>query len=565
MTTHFSWTRAAYVFFVLAVLAALLRIGGSSTADSRALASDPPVEVTVSDAAVAEDIPLDGITQTVPPAEESRSRVELAPPVRSTAEEPRPGSATDDEPPVFYRPAAVPAKARKERGGTPDAGSGTVCGDLRKLPRGNKAVFPLADTYFDSYSDTWGAPRPQGGHEGADLMTYASVPEYAITDGTVVPVSGANGNGWNTLGGYTVMVRADYDVGPIKAGDLFYYAHMKKPSELEIGDRVRAGQVVGYAGDTGQGPEGTTGLFPTHLHLGWYDTSGARTNLDSGAMNPYPLLEWIKSNGGAVAGGSDVEYCEAPQSGPPVPSSGGDTWTYPDSPGVRPDMDTGSDDARPSPVVKQRRDSAEQTPDRQDRRNEQERGGPQDENEQERGTKDDEQGQDRQDEDAEATRPERTQPGPDGPPDEGSTGNGPSGDKQRPGDRDGISARDIRERVSDLIDRAFGPGKDRPNDRQSDGKDGKDRKRDKPKKDKGKSPGRDPAREDSRDRACDPRDANEPCGEETTEPVEETTGPVEETPPPENETEVRESTVPETPVSGEPAEGIETTSETEAG
>jgi hypothetical protein len=33
-------------------------------------------------------------------------------------------------------------------------------------------------------------------------------PEYAVTDGTVVPVTGSNGNGWNTLGDYTVMLRA---------------------------------------------------------------------------------------------------------------------------------------------------------------------------------------------------------------------------------------------------------------------------------------------------------------------------------------------------------------------
>ena len=46
-----------------------------------------------------------------------------------------------------------------------------------------------------------------------------------------------------------MMVRADYSVGPVKAGDLFYYAHLGRPSPLKIGARVRAGQVVGYAGD----------------------------------------------------------------------------------------------------------------------------------------------------------------------------------------------------------------------------------------------------------------------------------------------------------------------------
>ncbi|MDQ4106152.1 MAG: M23 family metallopeptidase [Actinomycetota bacterium] len=122
-----------------------------------------------------------------------------------------------------------------------------------------------------------GCAAPAGGHEGADLMTPSGVPEYAITDGTVVPVSGSNEKGWNNLGGYAVMIRADHDIGPVKEGDLFYYADMNGRSPLPIGSKVQAGQVVGYSEDTGQGPEGTRGLFPPHLHLGWYDGSGGRS------------------------------------------------------------------------------------------------------------------------------------------------------------------------------------------------------------------------------------------------------------------------------------------------
>jgi hypothetical protein len=170
-----------------------------------------------------------------------------------------------------------------------------------------------------------------------------------VTDGTVVRVAGSNENGWNTLGGYAVMVRADYSVGPVKAGDLFYYAHLGRPSPLKIGARVRAGQVIGYSGATGQGPEITRGLFPAHLHLGWYDATGSRGETDSGAMNPYPLLEWIKANGGAVTGGSDARYCEAPSPPTPAPSTGQADWPAPEAPGGRPDLDTGS--SNPSPVV----------------------------------------------------------------------------------------------------------------------------------------------------------------------------------------------------------------------
>ena len=49
----------------------------------------------------------------------------------------------------------------------------------------------------------------------------------SITDGTVVTARGSDERGWNSLGGYTVMVEAAYDAGPIRRGDLLYYAHMK--------------------------------------------------------------------------------------------------------------------------------------------------------------------------------------------------------------------------------------------------------------------------------------------------------------------------------------------------
>ena len=124
---------------------------------------------------------------------------------------------------------------------------------------------------------------------------------------------------------------------------------------MKIGTRVRAGQVLGYAGDTGQGPEVTRGLFPPHLHLGWYDATGSRSDVVSGAMNPFPLLEWIKANGGAITGGSDVRYCQAPQNGAPTPSAGASRWPKPDLPGVRPDLDTGSHDPKPSPVIEESR------------------------------------------------------------------------------------------------------------------------------------------------------------------------------------------------------------------
>ena len=108
-----------------------------------------------------------------------------------------------------------------------------------------------------------------------------------------------------------MMPKAAYDAGPIEAGDLFYYAHMEEESALKIGTKVWAGQQIGVVGDTGEGREATRGKFPPHLHLGWYDvgsagSAGSRTNLESGTMNPYPLLLWLEEYGGSITGGMDI-------------------------------------------------------------------------------------------------------------------------------------------------------------------------------------------------------------------------------------------------------------------
>lgn len=159
-------------------------------------------------------------------------------------------------------------------------------------------VFPLPERYAGSYSNDWGAARVQGTHEGTDVFAPQGTPIRSVTAGTVSRAFGSGGKGWNNLGGYTVMIEASYDVGPIERGDRLYYAHMNGPTPLEPGDTVRAGQKIGSVGDTGQGPPGTRGKFEPHLHLGWYAGWGFlepnRSEASSGAMNPYPLLRGIE-------------------------------------------------------------------------------------------------------------------------------------------------------------------------------------------------------------------------------------------------------------------------------
>ena len=59
-----------------------------------------------------------------------------------------------------------------------------------------------------------------------------------------------------------------------------------------MGDRIEAGEVLGFMGDSGYGEEeGTTGMFPVHLHLGIYlnDKDGREKT-----ANPFPFLQELE-------------------------------------------------------------------------------------------------------------------------------------------------------------------------------------------------------------------------------------------------------------------------------
>ena len=76
-------------------------------------------------------------------------------------------------------------------------------------------IFPLPQRYEGSFANDWGAARIQGKHEGTDVSAPEGTPIHPITDGTVVGARGSKENGWNSLGGYTVMVEAAYDAAAL--------------------------------------------------------------------------------------------------------------------------------------------------------------------------------------------------------------------------------------------------------------------------------------------------------------------------------------------------------------
>ncbi|GAX90301.1 LysM peptidoglycan-binding domain-containing protein [Effusibacillus lacus] len=136
---------------------------------------------------------------------------------------------------------------------------------------------PFANTYRDgrSWNPDGSGSRP---HEGVDIMADKGTPIYSVMDGTIVQY------GWNQYGGYRLTIR-------VNDSTVFYYAHLSKYAEgLSKGSAVKKGQLIGYVGSTGYGPEGTEGKFDSHLHFGVYKTSPSWTPVD-----PYPYLKWWES------------------------------------------------------------------------------------------------------------------------------------------------------------------------------------------------------------------------------------------------------------------------------
>jgi hypothetical protein len=124
-------------------------------------------------------------------------------------------------------------------------------------------VFPVAGQ--SDYVDTYGAFRsdvPGNWHHGDDIFAPLGTPVVAVASGTI------NRVGWEHVGGWRLWVRD-------RVGDEFYYAHLSgyAPTDLHS-NRVKAGEVIGFIGNTGDAFSTSPHLhFEVHprqlLHLGY--------------------------------------------------------------------------------------------------------------------------------------------------------------------------------------------------------------------------------------------------------------------------------------------------------
>ena len=150
-----------------------------------------------------------------------------------------------------------------------------------KPPKKKQIVFPVLGTA--NFSDDFGAPRSQGSHQGVDILAPRHALALAAEAGRVRFHMGSSRAG--------CMLYLDG-----RSGTQYLYIHLNNdltegndnrggcvsgvafPRGLRSGARVRAGQPIGYVGDSGD----ANGIHP-HLHFERHPGGG-------GATNPYPYL-----------------------------------------------------------------------------------------------------------------------------------------------------------------------------------------------------------------------------------------------------------------------------------
>ncbi|MBD0348092.1 MAG: M23 family metallopeptidase [Thermoleophilia bacterium] len=134
-----------------------------------------------------------------------------------------------------------------------------------------------------SYVDDYGDSRPQGRHEGNDIMSVRRALAVAAEAGRVEFQSGSSRAGcmlylYGQSGTKYVYVHLNNDVTSRNDNRGGCVGGVAFPRGLKSGQRVAAGQPVGYVGDSGD----ADGAQP-HLHFEMRPAAG-------GSTNPHPYL-----------------------------------------------------------------------------------------------------------------------------------------------------------------------------------------------------------------------------------------------------------------------------------
>ncbi|MCB9393479.1 MAG: M23 family metallopeptidase [Acidimicrobiaceae bacterium] len=173
--------------------------------------------------------------------------------------------------PVPATTVADPGAAAVAATPPPIEGAATVAAPAERLGLEPDLLFPIGPEPRCYVLDNYGDARSGGRrHEGIDILADVGQDVYAVVDGTLVGQTDASAS----LSGNSWGLTAD-------DGVYYFFAHLSAFAEgLQVGDRVRRGQVIGYVGDTGNPGPGNY-----HLHFEVHPGG-----LRAAPVDPLPLL-----------------------------------------------------------------------------------------------------------------------------------------------------------------------------------------------------------------------------------------------------------------------------------
>ncbi len=137
-----------------------------------------------------------------------------------------------------------------------------------------KLVMPIEGVHAKDLSDTFNDQRSTLKHQASDVMAARGTPVRAIDQGNVVKLF------LSKLGGKTIYQFDD------SQRYCFYYAHLDRYADgLKEGSLVRAGDVIGYVGSTGDADPNAP-----HLHFAISLLNLDKRYWQGTPLDPYPVL-----------------------------------------------------------------------------------------------------------------------------------------------------------------------------------------------------------------------------------------------------------------------------------
>ncbi len=237
--------------------------------------------------------------------------------------------------------------------GTSQAGAAVAADGAPK-----RILFPIVGPV--SYENDFGDPRPQGKHEGNDILASWRAPVVAVEAGRIRVHTTSQSAGcmlylYGRSGATYLYIHLNNDLGPNNDNSGPCKPGVAYAEGLRDGMNVRAGQLIGYVGNSGDADSA-----PYHLHFELHPGDGD-------AVSPYPWLRKAQKllfalpeptgNRSATSSISvtllgvviAVEPTDAAANNSQPPASGSNENDTPASADTNPGSDTGSGQDPPPP------------------------------------------------------------------------------------------------------------------------------------------------------------------------------------------------------------------------